>query len=481
MKIYRPGDAIAPLVTNLQTTDDGADLGPWFIGLGLIGFGVSMWVPGSPFAEPMSGLDGFSAHMVPLGFGLALVLVGISFVSRRVPALARFGSRHRLAIIIGGITAILMTFGPVALLAFVPGARPIGIIFMIGLAIAFVAIPLWLVQRRNAARIAAGMRSAPAAAAVPLTHDASAAPANPGDLVIALYEVDDLPIAGPFRDHLTADSNIVGQPPCRFLYLYNFFADAIRVQTRPTAGWRLHGPVSMLASPLDLARAAGYRLDAAPSIESQFLTDPAMIEARVAAMSDAPLPRMPTQPVSRWSWLTRHWNRWTSRWTWWKRESVAALPKLFADVGAYPEDVLLCTDATWNAGVTALTARAHKVIVDAFDFSAARLGLVWEIQHVLNHFATEDLVVLVNSFTDLPALGAELRRAWARMAVTSPNNRRNKACVRIVLLTGDDHGAFDDDSSVGARDAAIRDPERIDAHARIVTLLRSAPAALSST
>ena len=46
----------------------------------------------------------------------------------------------------------------------------------------------------------------------------------------------------------------------------------------------------MLASPLELARAAGYRFDMAQSVESQLLTHPGMIAARVAAMADVPLP-----------------------------------------------------------------------------------------------------------------------------------------------------------------------------------------------
>jgi hypothetical protein len=262
--------------------------------------------------------------------------------------------------------------------------------------------------------------------------------------VILLYEIDDLPVAGPFSNLLTANANIVGQPPCRFLYLYNFFADAISTKLRPTAGWPLHGPVAMLASPLELARAAGYRFDMAQSVESQLLTDPGMIAARVAAMADVPLP--PHSPK---------------------------LAKLFADFGAYPEDVLLCTDATWQAGVAALTARADKVIMDAADFSPARQGLAWEIQHVLNHFATEDFVVLVNSFTDFPALGAEARRAWGHMTATSPNNRQDEARLHVVLLTGDDVGGFDDESALGARPTAMRNAERIAAHDRIVTLLRA--------
>ncbi len=463
MKVHRPGDTIAPIVTNLQTSDDVGGLNPWVVGLTLIAFGITMWVPGSPFTgSPSVASDEFHSHTVTFGFGLLLGLGGTSILSRRVPAIARFGSRHRLAVVITGIAGLLLTFGPVALLVVVPGGRLVGMIFVIGFVINFVAIPLWLVERRNARRIAVP---------VPVAQGAAPMLATPGELVIALYEIDDLPVSRPTRTHLTVDSNIVGQPPCRFLYFYNFFADAISVTARPTAGWRRHGPVSMLASPLDLARAAGYRLGAAQSVDSRLLTNPAMIEERVAAMSDVPLPPAP-QPSRRTWWISR-WNDWTSQSSWWRHATAeAALPRLFADLGAYPEDVLLCTDATWHAGVTALTARAHKVIVDAADFSGVRVGLAWEIQYVVNHFATQDFVILVNSFTDFPALGAELRRAWSDMAATSPNNRSNEACVRAILWTGDDQGGFDDDSSRGARPGFLRDRERVEAHDRVVVLLR---------
>jgi hypothetical protein len=129
------------------------------------------------------------------------------------------------------------------MLAFIPGARPLGMLFIIGFAINFAGIPVWLLQRRNGRRIAAEMRDAapPVAvftgAPIAVAPATPSVPASPGELVILLYENDDLPVAGPFRDLLTANANIVGQPPCRFLYLYNFFADAISTKLRPTAGW----------------------------------------------------------------------------------------------------------------------------------------------------------------------------------------------------------------------------------------------------
>jgi hypothetical protein len=471
MRVYRPTDAVEPIVANLQTGDGANGLSPWVVGPGLIVFASLLWIPHSPFVA--SEDNSLIGSMVRFGFGLALAMAGVSILSRRIPALARLGTRHRMAIILGFIASLIATFGPVALLAFMPGMRPIGMLFVIGFVINFAIIPLWLLQRRNARRIAAEMREAAKSGSTPTAVVTAQAVevASPGGLVIELYETADLPHAVPLHDRVTQDSNIVGQPPCRLLHLYNFFADAISAKTRPLGAWRLHGSVTMLASPLELARAGGYKLDLAQSIESQLLLTPASIDARVAAMSDTPLP--PRQSSSS-DWWWRRLNKSTRKLKkWMRRESNSALPELFEDCGAYPEEVLLCTDQTWQLGVAALTARADKAIMDASDFNTERLGLVWEIQHVLNHFATEDFVVLVNSFTDLPALCAEFRRAWANMSAASPNNRRDEARLRLILLIGDDQGGWDDDNSLGGRSEDIRDFERIAAHHRIVALLRA--------
>ncbi len=472
MKIYRSHDAIAPIVVNLQTTEDPGGMNPWFVGLGLIGAAIALCWPNSPFVGT-GGVTGepLIDKSIVFGFGLALALVGVSILSRRIPALARFGSRHRMMIIVGFMVAITMTFGPLILLAFAPGARMFGMIIIAAFIINFGIIPIWILQRRNARRIAAEMREAAAAglATPPMAPAATEAPASPGELVIELYETDDLPAAGVLREQVTIDANIAGRPPCRFLHLYNFFADAISAKPRHLSAWRLHGPVMMLASPLELARAAGYNLQLPEAIEGQLLSTPALMETRVAAMNDAPRLRS----VSESGWAQRLLDRGKRNLQRWLNIRTSdELPELFRKCGAYPEEVLLCTDQTWQAGVLALTNRAHKAIMDASDFNAERRGLVWEIQHLLNRFAVQDVVVLVNSFTDLPALGEEFRRAWKNMPARSPNNHPAEAQLRIVLLAGDDRGGWDDDSALGGRSQEIRDAERIAAHHRVVELLR---------
>ena len=73
--------------------------------------------------------------------------------------------------------------------------------------------------------------------------------------------------------------------------------------------------------------------------------------------------------------------------------------------GAYPSNVFYCTDAIWQQCVALLFAKTDVSIIDARDFTNERAGLQWEIGQIINHIATEDFVVLINSKTDLVALG----------------------------------------------------------------------------
>jgi hypothetical protein len=467
MKVYRPGDSIQPIRVNLQTVDDPGGLSPWVTGTALIAMSIVIWI--IPQDRPSSLLS--TQAMILLGFSLALVFFGLALYSRRIPALARFGSRHRLAINVTGITVVTLAFGSLLLSFFVSGGWILGVLILLGFVLNFGDIPLWLLERRNARRIAAEMRAQVRQETLPVAPAPAAKvkPATPGELLIEFYDVSDLPSPKPLRDRVTAESNIVGLPPCRFLHLYNFFADEISQKPRPLTAWRLHGPVAMLGSPLELARLGSYSLALPHSITSQLMNDAEKLQTRLSGLTDAPLPPEPLSRFQKWKlqWLQKAGQK-----------TGLTLPLNFADSGAYPEELLLCNDETWKAAVEGLTSRSAKVVIDAAEFSPERHGLIWEIQHVIDHFATENMVVLVNSFTDLPALAEEFRRAWGNMAATSANNLPGEARLRIVMLIGDDKGGFDDDSALGGRPDASRDWERLSAHHRVMTLLRESESGL---
>src|SRR5882762_1305582 len=116
-KVYRSTDTIERIEINLQTGPDPGGVSPWVSGLVVMAFGVWLWL--LPFLGGKGDLTrggliggviggGFSVF----GFGLALMLVGLAILSRRIPALARFGSRHRMLFLAGFITAVLTCFGP---------------------------------------------------------------------------------------------------------------------------------------------------------------------------------------------------------------------------------------------------------------------------------------------------------------------------------------------------------------------------------
>ena len=469
MKVFHPGDSIQPIQVNLQTIDNPGGVSPWVSGTVLIAMGIALWV--IPQFRPDSLLS--VPGMVMLGFSVALVFVGLSLYSQRIPALARFGSRHRLAINITGITAMTLAVGSLLLTFFVPGGWVIGVLILLGFVVNFGDVPLWLLERRNARRIAAEMRARAQLETIPIAPAPAAKvePATPGELLIEFYDFNDLPPpTTPLRERVTADSNIAGLPPCRFLHLYNFFADEISQKPRPLTAWRLHGPVAMLGSPLELARLGGYSLALPDSITSQLMNDTEKLQTKLSGLADGPLPPEPLSRFQKWKiqWLQKAGRR-----------TGLTLPLNFTDSGAYPEELLLCTDVTWKAAVEGLTKRADKVVIDAAEFSRERHGLIWEIQHVVDHFATENMIVLVNSFTDLPALGEEFRRAWGNMAATSPNNHSGAARLRIVMLIGDDKGGFDDDSALGGRPDASRDWERLSAHHRVMALVRGSEGGIS--
>jgi len=287
----------------------------------------------------------------------------------------------------------------------------------------------WAVINRNANRIAAALKaSAITASAAPRTL----ALATPGPLVVETLDVDDLPPAAPM------------QQAVRTLFLYNFFANRISARTRPVAGWRLAGPVAMLASPLDVARAIGFDLRGRPRERQQLLLDAAAVESRVAALSDEQI-------------------------------ATETLPEQLRNFGAYAEDVLHCTDASWQAGVLALTRRCGKVVMDASEFSAERHGLVWEIQHVVDCVPLANVAVLINYYTDLPGLVTAFRTAWAKMRAASPNATPAESRLRMIFLPTDDKDVFMFPAGPGTRSARIRDDERLSAHTRIMTLLSGVP------
>lgn len=454
MRVYRESDAVPASVWQRQASPDR---GTWIVGLLLIAFGVGAIVH-----------EGFVRRgdmplLSVVGFGLAIALVGVAFIARTSATLQRWGHRHRLLIAVAMVSVFTLTFGPLVF----TGAAPL---FALGFVLNLPFVPAWFIQRRNARHIAAAMRRArlTGGAEEPVRASRTQRPQAP--LEVAVLEDADLPPLKFLAPHVTAQVNIACLPPVRTLLLYNFFSKSLSHRALPAQGWRLHGPVYQLASPIELARAGGFDLGQDEVVGSRLLSTPQQIEDFLACQDEAPAPpdRRPR------SWWRRRLQRWQAQ----VRTAVglapsAALPEVFLDTGAYPQHVLHCTDGSWKHGVAALCARCDLVVVDAAEYSAERQGLGWEIQRLVDTVPLSRVIVLIDGFTELPELIMQFRHAWGECAENSPNQAASAATLRIVSWYGDDHGAWDGrGDTVGGLPEEIRDSVRLRLHHGILQLLR---------
>lgn len=453
MRVYQESDDL-PASGSLRSTSP--DVLGRFIGAGLVAIGA--WTIVQEWLH-----RGDMPWLTVIGFGLAISLVGVAFIARTSARMERWGHRHRLLVASIMITLLIMMFGPFLLTG-------LGPIFGLGLVVNLGFLPVWFMQRRNARRIAAAMRRA-------RLEDGAEEPARearkrrpPAPLPIILLDEADLPPGGYLSTRITGESNIAGLPPIRTLLLYNFFSKAQSHKPLPPHGWRLHGPVYQLASPIELARAAGFDRTQDEGVGSRLLSTPEQIEHFLSRQDETPLAPEPELG----SWWRRRWERWKAK----RRAAVGLpperrLPLAFKATGAYPQVVLNCTDGSWKHGVAALCARCDLVVLDAAEFSAERLGLAWEVQYLIDTVPLHRLVVLVDGFTELSALIHLFRQAWHACAENSPNQSAETPELLVVAWQGDDSGAWDDaNSAPGGRSEDIRDQHRLQLHHRILGLLR---------
>ncbi len=450
MLVYRESDAVPASVWQRLASPDR---GSWVAGLLLVAFGV-----GAIVHEGFDRTVGMPLLTV-IGYGLAIAMVGVAFIARTSVTLQRWGHRHRLPIAVAMVTVFTLTFGPLVLTEAAP-------LFALGFVLNLPFVPVWFIQRRNAGHIAAAMRRARLAGAV----RASRTRRPPAPLEVVVLEDADLPPLKFLAPHVTAQVNIACLPPIRTLLLYNFFSKSLSHQALPVQGWRLHGPVYQLASPIELARAGGFDLGQDEVVGSRLLSTPQQIEGFLSRQDEAPVP----PDLRPRSWWRRRLQRWQAQ----VRTAVglapsAALPEVFLDTGAYPQHVLHCTDGSWKHGVAALCARCDLVVVDAAEYSAERQGLGWEIQRLVDTVPLSRIIVLIDGFTELPELIEQFRRAWGECAEDSPNQAASTPTLRIVAWYGDDHGAWDGKGdTVGGLPEEIRDSVRLRLHHSILQLLR---------
>jgi hypothetical protein len=208
----------------------------------------------------------------------------------------------------------------------------------------------------------------------------------------------------PYLTPVGADRNIIGLPPRRILYLYNFFSSESLMQ-KVKGNWRRFGPVYFLGSPADFSYSHSFDGHVSETVGSTILATPESFDARLDAASETVLP-----------------------------PGDKSLTDVSHLSGGYPQHLFLCNDGSWQHGVERLFAHADVVMLDACDYDAERAGLNWEIGYLVNGKAIRNVVVLIDKTTDQSALCKAFREAWESMDGASPNNGPDPGPVRWVLL-----------------------------------------------
>lgn len=222
-----------------------------------------------------------------------------------------------------------------------------------------------------------------------------------------IYEQNELPeLTFNYAKTVSAERNILNLKPVRILFFYNFYSSTGEVSKSLTLpGFTRLGTVYFLGSPTDISMFNTFSLHIKKKVDSLLITTEEKLKERLQAASDDVLPPGSKQLIS-----VPHFT------------------------GAYPEHIFLCTDNIWQQAVKELMNKANIVMVDASDYNTKRSGLNWEFQQLIDNVSTANFIVLINKYTDLPALGEALKKAWKSMSIHSPNNIAEPAALKIVRL-----------------------------------------------
>jgi hypothetical protein len=250
-------------------------------------------------------------------------------------------------------------------------------------------------------------------AAAPSADPIRPTPCTPDDLArrapairLDIYLQDELPeLPGRYLTPVASDINIIGLPPRRILYLYNFFSTDALVH-KVKGNWRRFGPVYLLGSPGDFRFGHAFDRRIATQVQTAILPTPESFDARLKGATDAVLP-----PGD---------------------DNLKGGVSHFS--GGYPHHLFLCNDGSWRHAVDKLLDHVEFVMIDACGYDAQRAGLNWEIGQLLDRKPLRNIVVLIDVDTDQTALCTAFRTAWHSMADTSPNNITDPGPVRWVLL-----------------------------------------------
>lgn len=217
------------------------------------------------------------------------------------------------------------------------------------------------------------------------------------------------PLPYPYNSVVTPSANIVGRPPLRILYLYNFYS--FSAQCHEVQGlYRRFGPVYFLGSPATASEKHMFDVRLKENLAREVLVTPEQIDRFLENSSEKPFGPGVKNLGNQLSYLT----------------------------GGYPQHSLLCSDQSWQHAVKRLFEKANVVAIDAAGYSPERGGLNWELGYVVNHVPTEKILLLTDEHTEEQALRERFSKAWREMESDSPNNRANAGAVRFVRVKSEE-------------------------------------------
>jgi len=366
------------------------------IGVIFIGIALFLWLATDGTSRLLSGFVCVAAGVLAIAGSRALRPGG-----RRPKAV---GNPAMMGI--GALVLILLTCESVREAGF-SGSK--GIVLM---TLAWVALFVIVTARAHQERKVADLMRA---SVLPNPSGDTKSPAAPGETLgparvappmrLDVYLQGELP-ALPMRyiTPVSTDLNIIGLPPRRILYLYNFFSPETLVQ-KVKGNWRRFGPVFFLGSPGDFSFGHTFDRSIGASVSTAILASPGAFDARLASATETVL-----SPGDQNLTDVSHFS------------------------GGYPQHLFLCNDGSWRHGVEQLFNRAEVVLLDASDYDVQRAGLNWEIGRLVNLVSMRNVVILVDKGTDQTALCAAFREAWQSMDGRSPNNQPDAGPVRWVVL-----------------------------------------------
>jgi hypothetical protein len=118
------------------------------------------------------------------------------------------------------------------------------------------------------------------------------------------------------------------------------------------------------------------------------------------------------------------------------RVRVARLDLQTDPDGRYRINEVYCHDHTWRPALQALLGATDIVLMDLRSFSASNAGCVYELEQLVGHLATEDIVLVCDSTTDLPLLREILGRAWTTRRAGQVSERASISIVRVERNSG---------------------------------------------